>query len=91
MFGLFAFFYLILAFVAYDHHNHRLDEKTVYLEMCAGASQILHDTPCNYFQKPYQLSNWRKAKFFVMRCKRAVLQFILIKIATSALLCLVYP
>jgi hypothetical protein len=38
MFGLFAFFYLILAFVAYDHQNNRLDEKTVYMEMCEGAT-----------------------------------------------------
>lgn len=59
--------------------------------MCDATSQITHNTPCNYFQKPYQLSNWHKAQYFVKRCKRALLQFIIIKIVTSIFLCLVYP
>lgn len=59
--------------------------------MCDAASEIKHDTPCNYFQKAYQLPNWHKAQYFVARCKRAVLQFIIIKIATSIVLCVVYP
>ncbi len=50
-----------------------------------------HDFPCSYFQKPYQLSNWRKAKFFSHRCKKAVIQYILLKIVTTIFLYVVYP
>ena len=50
-----------------------------------------HDFPCSYFQKPYQLSNWIKAKFFSHRCKRAVLQYIMVKIFTTIFLVVIYP
>ncbi len=50
-----------------------------------------HQYPFSYFQKPYQLSSWIKAKFFTYRCKRAILQFIICKIVTSAFLILIYP
>lgn len=52
---------------------------------------VSHDYPCNTWLKSYQLSNWHKANYFVVRCKKALLQFILIKIATSILMCIVYP
>jgi hypothetical protein len=52
---------------------------------------ISHDYPCSSWLKSYQLSNWHKANYFVVRCKKALLQFILIKIATSILMCIVYP
>lgn len=50
-----------------------------------------HDYPCSYFQKPYQLSSWIKAKFFSHRCKRAILQYLILKIVTSALFVVIYP
>ena len=59
--------------------------------MIEHTHEVPHDVPFSYFQKPYQLSNWMKAKFFSIRCKRAVLQYILIKIVTSAFLFIVYP
>ena len=59
--------------------------------MHESSSEVPHDYPCNYFQKPYQLSNWRKAKFFTNRCKRGVLQYILVKIAFGTFFVIVYP
>ena len=35
--------------------------------------------PVNYFQKPYQLTSWQKAKYFTYRCKKYILQFLIIK------------
>ncbi len=59
--------------------------------MIESAREVPHDYPCNYFQKPYQLSNWRKAKYFTNRCKRGVFQYLLVKIASSVFLVVVYP
>ena len=38
---------------------------------------VSHDYPCSSWLKSYQLSNWHKANYFVVRCKKALLQFIL--------------
>lgn len=59
--------------------------------MCVTTTEIPHDYPCNYLQKPYQLSSWRKAKYFANRCKRAILQFIIINIVVSIFFIVIYP
>lgn len=59
--------------------------------MMSQAKEVPHDFPCSYFQKPYQLSNWIKAKYFTYRCMRAIIQYILVKIVTTIFLALVYP
>ena len=56
-----------------------------------SCSEVPHAYPFSYFQKPYQLSNWVKAKFFSYRCVRAVLQYVIMKIVTTAIFVLVYP
>jgi len=92
--GLFAFFYLIFSFIAFDHEKviiFSLRTSSTRRKYIKLTSEIPHDCPTNYFQKPYQLSNWRKAKYFTHRCKRAILQFILINLITSGLLSLMYP
>jgi hypothetical protein len=68
-----------------------LDERRLYQEMRDEASQIPHRYPFLYFMKPYQLSNWHKAKFFIQRAKRFILQFVVLKIIAAAFLLLVYP
>lgn len=59
--------------------------------MCESSKEVPHDCPYNYCQKPFQLSSWHKAKFFTARCKRAILQYIIVKIVTSIILGLLYP
>lgn len=59
--------------------------------MYESSSEVPHDYPWNYFQKPYQLSSWRKAKFFTNRCKRGVFQYLILKIVISIFFILVYP
>lgn len=54
-------------------------------------TEIPHKYPFLYFLKPYQISSWLKAKFFIYRCKRAIFQFIVIKIIITLFLLLVYP
>ena len=49
-------------------------------------SEVPHDFPCVYFQKPYQISNWRKSKYLIHRCKKVVLLYIIAKIIAYVLL-----
>jgi hypothetical protein len=71
--------------------QNQLDEKALYIKMYESNNEVPHDCPWNYFQKPYQISNWRKAKFFTNRCKRGVLQYIIVKIVFGIFFVVVYP
>lgn len=50
-----------------------------------------HFFPFSLCQKPYQLTHWKKAKYFTYRCKKYVLQFLIVKVATTLIMYIVYP
>jgi hypothetical protein len=53
--------------------------------------EVHHFWPFGYFQKPYMLTHWKKAKYFTYRCKKWVMQFVVVKIATTLLMYIIYP
>ena len=59
--------------------------------MIAHEKEIHHFWPVYYCQKPYQLTHWKKAKYFTYRCKKYVLQFLVVKCFTTLLMSLIYP
>lgn len=68
-----------------------MEDKKVYLIMIEHEKEVSHFWPFYYCQKPYQLTNWKKAKYFTYRCKKYVLQFLVVKILTTFILYIVYP
>ncbi len=50
-----------------------------------------HFWPFHYCQKPYQLTHWKKAKYFTYRCKKWVMQFLVVKVFTTLLMYIIYP
>ena len=58
--------------------------------MIKNEKQVHHIFPFNYCQKPYQLTHWKKAKYFTYRCKKYVLQFLIVKLATTFLMYILY-
>lgn len=59
--------------------------------MVAHEREIHHFWPFGYCQKPYMLTHWKKAKYFTYRCKKWVMQFVIVKLATTLLMYFVYP
>lgn len=59
--------------------------------MISHQKEIHHFWPFSYCQKPYQLTHWKKAKYFTYRCKKYVLQFLVIKLVTTLLMYVIYP
>ena len=49
-----------------------------------------HSCPCSWFYKPYQLTDWRKAKYFTYRCKKFILQYFIIKVVTTLMMYIMY-
>lgn len=85
-FLLFTFFYLIFAYLAYDPVDDKLIDTQVYqLLVNQEHNEIQHVFPFNYCSKPYKLNDITKAKYFVYRCKKFILQFLIVK-PSSALL-----
>lgn len=68
-----------------------MEDKKVYLIMIEHEKEVHHFWPFGYCQKPYQLTHWKKAKYFTYRCKKYVLQFLVVKIATTLLMYIIYP
>ena len=59
--------------------------------MVAHEQEIHHFWPFSYCQKPYMLTHWKKAKYFTYRCKKRVMQFVVVKIGTTLLMYIIYP
>lgn len=68
-----------------------MEDKKVYVIMIENEKEVHHFFPFNYCQKPYQLTHWKKAKYFTYRCKKYVLQFLIVKLATTFLMYVIYP
>lgn len=68
-----------------------MEDKKVYLIMIEYEKEVHHFFPFNYCQKPYQLTNWKKAKYFTYRCKKYVLQFLIVKLVVTLVLYIIYP
>lgn len=59
--------------------------------MIEHEKEVPHFFPFNICQKPYQLTHWKKAKYFTYRCKKYVLQFLIVKVFSTFILYVVYP
>lgn len=59
--------------------------------MIANEKEVSHFWPFHYCQKPYQLTSWKKAKYFTYRCKKYILQFLVVKPAATLFMIVVYP
>ena len=59
--------------------------------MVKHAKEVHHFWPFYYCQKAYQLTHWKKAKYFTYRCKKYVLQFLVIKLVTTLIMYIIYP
>ena len=68
-----------------------MEDPNVSLIMIAHQKNVCHLWTFYHYQKPYQLTNWKKAKYFTYRCKKYVLQFLVVKILTTFILYIVYP
>ena len=68
-----------------------MEDIKVYKIMIMHENEVPHFFPFNLCQKPYQLTNWKKAKYFTYRCKKYVLQFLIVKVVTTLLMYIVYP
>lgn len=68
-----------------------MEDKKVYLIMIEHEKEVPHFFPFNLCQKPYQLTHWKKAKYFTYRCKKYVLQFLIVKVFSTFVLYIVYP
>ena len=68
-----------------------MEDKKVYHIMIQNENEVHHFFPFNLCQKPYQLTNWKKAKYFTYRCKKYVLQFLVVKVVTTILMYFVFP
>lgn len=66
-------------------------DKKLYLVMIANEKEVSHFWPFHYCQKPYQLTSWKKAKHFTYRCKKYILQFLVIKPFATLFMIVVYP
>ena len=58
----------------------------LYTTMIGHEKEVSHIFPFNMCQKPYQLTSWQKAKYFTYRCKKYILQFLVIKPMATILL-----
>lgn len=63
----------------------------LYTIMIGHEREVPHFFPFNYCQKPYQLTSWQKAKYFTYRCKKYILQFLIIKPLATVLLYVLDP
>ena len=68
-----------------------MEDKKVYTIMIAHEKEVHHFWPFGYCQKPYQLTHWKKAKYFTYRCKKWVMQFLVVKVFTTLLMYVIYP
>jgi len=59
--------------------------------MIANEKEVSHFWPFYWCQKPYQLTSWKKAKHFTYRCKKYILQFLVIKPFATLFMMTVYP
>lgn len=95
---LFEFFYLIFAYLAFNDDKvctnimqDEIEDKKLYKIMIANEKEVSHFWPFHYCQKPYQLTSWKKAKHFTYRCKKYILQFLVIKPFATLFMMTVYP
>ena len=63
----------------------------MYVIMIQHEKEVHHFWPFGYCQKPYQLTHWKKAKYFTYRCKKYVMQFVVVKVLTTLLMYIIYP
>lgn len=68
-----------------------MEDRKVYSIMIQYEKEVHHFCPFSYCQKPYQLTHWKKAKYFTYRCKKYVLQFLVVKLFTTLLMYIIYP
>lgn len=68
-----------------------INDKKLYTTMIANEKEVAHFWPFNYCQKPYQLTSWKKAKHFTYRCKKYILQFLVIKPLATLFMIVFYP
>lgn len=68
-----------------------IEDKKLYQIMIAHEKEVSHFWPFYYCQKPYQLTSWKKAKHFTYRCKKYILQFLVIKPFATLFMMTVYP
>ena len=85
-FILFVFFYLMNAYIGYDTVYDRINDDKVYEILMKTDSEISHMCPISICTSPYRVSCKAKAKFFVYRCKRYIMQFLIIKPGASLIL-----
>ena len=68
-----------------------MEDIKVYKVMVAHEKEVHHFWPFNLCQKAYQLTHWKKAKYFTYRCKKFVLQFLVIKLIASLIIYAILP
>ena len=68
-----------------------MEDIKVYKIMVRYEKEVHHFWPFHYCQKAYQLTHWKKAKYFTYRCKKYVLQFLVVKLSTTLLMYIIYP